>query len=208
MGKIFIIILFISLFNFKANATINCGQLTEKIEKEYKIPNKLLTSISLVESGIKKEGSFVSWPWTLNVSGKSKFFNSQNETLDYLKKNYKKKKNIDVGCMQISLKYHRQNFKSLNHILDPETNIRYAAEYLRSLYTRYKTWNEAISRYHSSVPKRKVRYLKKVKNYWSDLRQHKIKIPVNVRLDVLSKRNKKIKYFKEEFRKQKLLDNI
>ena len=91
MGKIFIIILFISLFNFKVNATINCGQLTEKIEREYKIPNKLLTSISLVESGIKKEGRFVSWPWTLNVSGKSKFFNSQKETLDYLRKNYKKK---------------------------------------------------------------------------------------------------------------------
>jgi hypothetical protein len=93
MGKIFIIIiLFISLFNFKVKATINCGQLTEKIEKEYKIPNKLLTSISLVESGIKKEGRFVSWPWTLNVSGKSKFFNNRNETLDYLRKNYKKKK--------------------------------------------------------------------------------------------------------------------
>lgn len=209
MGKIFIIIiLFISLFNFKVKATINCGQLTEKIEKEYKIPNKLLTSISLVESGVKKEGRFVSWPWTLNVSGKSKFFNNRNETLDYLRKNYKKKKNIDVGCMQISLKYHKQNFKSLDHILDPETNVRYAAEYLRSLHTKYKTWNEAISRYHSSVPKRKVRYLKKVKNYWSDLRQQKIKIPISIGLDVLSKRDKKIKYFKEEFRKQKLLDNI
>ena len=205
---LFIIIPFILLFNFKANAVINCGQLTEKIEKEYKIPNKLLTSISLVESGIRKEGNFVSWPWTLNVSGKSKFFNSKHETLDFLKKNFKKNKNIDVGCMQISLKYHKQNFKSLNHILDPETNIRYAAEYLRSLYSRHKTWNEAISRYHSSVPKRKLRYLRKVKNYWSDLRQHKIKIPINLRLDVLSKRDKKIQYFKEEFRKQKLLDNI
>tara|TARA_B100001057_G_scaffold488019_1_gene571662 strand:+ start:142 stop:771 length:630 start_codon:yes stop_codon:yes gene_type:complete len=204
----FIVILLTFLFGLKANAKINCGQLTEKIEREYKIPNKLLTSISLVESGIKKEGSFISWPWTLNVSGKSKFFDSQSETLDYLKKNYKKKKNIDVGCMQISLKYHKQNFKSLNHMLDPETNIRYAAEYLRSLYSRHKTWNEAISRYHSSVPKRKVRYLRKVKNYWSDLRQHKIKIPINIGLDVLSKREKKIQYFKEEFRKQKLLDNI
>ena len=88
----FIVILLILLFGLKANAKINCGQLTEKIEREYKIPNKLLTSISLVESGIKKEGSFISWPWTLNVSGKSKFFDSQSETLDYLKKNYKKKK--------------------------------------------------------------------------------------------------------------------
>ena len=94
--------------------------------------------------------------------------------------------------MQISLKYHKQNFKNFNHILDPETNVRYAAEYLRSLYTRYKTWNEAISRYHSSVPKRKVRYLKKLKNYWSDLRQQKIKIPITIGLDVLLKEIEKL----------------
>ena len=39
-------------------ASINCNQYTEKIGKEYKIPNKLLTSISLVESGLKKGEKF------------------------------------------------------------------------------------------------------------------------------------------------------
>ena len=73
--------------------------------------------------------------------------------------------------MQISLKYHGQNFKNFNQILDPKNNVEYAAKYLRSLYSKHKTWNEAISRYHSSIPKRKTRYLKKVKSYWSDLRQ-------------------------------------
>ena len=63
--------------------------------------------------------------------------------------------------MQISLKYHGQNFKNFNQILDPENNVKYAAKFLRSLYSKHKTWNEAISRYHSSVPKRKMRYLKK-----------------------------------------------
>ena len=136
-------------------ASTYCGQYTEKIAKEYKIPNKLLTSISLVESGLKKGKNFVSWPWTLNVSGKSKFFNSKDETINFLKKNYDKKKNIDVGCMQISLKYHGQNFENFNQILDPKNNIEYAAKYLKSLHSKHKTWNEAISRYHSSIPKRK-----------------------------------------------------
>ena len=152
----FFFIFFVVLFLDKSTkASTYCGQYTEKIAKEYKIPNKLLTSISLVESGLKKGKNFVSWPWTLNVSGKSKFFDSKDETISFLKKNYDKKKNIDVGCMQISLKYHGQNFENFNQILDPKNNIEYAAKYLKSLHSKYKTWNEAISRYHSSIPKRK-----------------------------------------------------
>ena len=207
-NKIFLPLLVVVLINTNIKASINCNKFTEKIGKEYKIPNKLLTSISLVESGLKKGENFVSWPWTLNVSGKSKFFKSKDETLSYLKKNYDKKNNIDVGCMQISLKYHGQNFKNFNQILDPENNVKYAAKFLRSLYSKHKTWNEAISRYHSSVPKRKMRYLKKVQSYWSDLRQRKIKMDLVVELDELSKKERKIKYFRDEFRKQKILDSI
>ena len=191
-----------------SNASTNCNYFTETIGKEYKIPNKLLTSISLVESGLKKGKDFVSWPWTLNVSGKSKFFKSKEETLNYLKKNYNKKKNIDVGCMQISLKYHGKNFKNFNQILDPKNNVEYAAKFLRSLYSKHKTWNEAISRYHSSKPKRKIKYLKKVQSYWSDLRQKKIKTELLVNIDEIDKRRQKIKFFKDEFKKQQLLDSI
>ncbi len=206
--KFFFILLTVLLLNKNSLATINCNQYTEKIAKEYKIPNKLLTSISLVESGLKRGENFVSWPWTLNVSGKSKFFESKDETISFLKNNYNKKKNIDVGCMQISLKYHGENFESFNQLLDPINNIQYAAKYLRSLYTKHKTWNEAISRYHSSIPKRKKRYLKKVQDYWSGLRQKKIKTDVVVELDEITKRERKIKYFRNEFKKRALLDTI
>ena len=174
--KSFFIFLAVFLLNKNSLASISCNQYTEKIAKEYKIPNKLLTSISLVESGLKKGENFVSWPWTLNVSGKSKFFESKDETVSFLKKNYNKKKNIDVG--------------------------------LRSLYTKHKTWNEAISRYHSSIPKRKKKYLKKVQDYWADLRQKKIKTDVVVELDEITKRERKIKYFRNEFKKRSLLDTI
>ena len=206
--KFFFIFLTVFLLNKNSLASISCNHYTEKIAKEYKIPSKLLTSISLVESGLKKGENFVSWPWTLNVSGKSKFFESKDETISFLKKNYNKKKNIDVGCMQISLKYHGENFESFNQLLDPINNIQYAAKYLRSLYTKHKTWNEAISRYHSSIPKRKKRYLKKVQDYWSGLRQKKIKTDVVVELDEITKRERKIKYFRNEFKKRALLDTI
>ena len=57
----------------KSNSISNCFYFTEKYGKQFNIPDKLLTSISLVESGIKKNNKFVSWPWTLNVEGKSMF---------------------------------------------------------------------------------------------------------------------------------------
>ena len=66
----------------------NCLNFTEKYGKQFNIPDKLLTSISLVESGIKKNNNFVSWPWTLNVAGKSMFFDNKDDALSFLKKNY------------------------------------------------------------------------------------------------------------------------
>ena len=194
LGKV--IVLFFLNFSFVySNNLSNCFYYTEKYGKEFNLPYKLLTSISLVESGLKKNDKFVSWPWTLNVSGKSKFFETKEQALDYLIKNIKKKKNIDVGCMQISTKYHINEFKNLNNILDPEHNVKYAAKFLKSLYKKHKRWNEAISRYHSSKPQKKEKYLKKVKNYWSNIRQKR-----STKIENKSKREReKIEFFKSQF---------
>ena len=194
LGKV--IVLFFLNFSFVySNNVNNCFYYTEKYGKEFNLPYKLLTSISLVESGLKKNDKFVSWPWTLNVSGKSKFFETKEQALDYLIKNIKKNKNIDVGCMQISTKYHINEFKNLNNILDPNHNVKYAAKFLKSLYKKHKRWNEAISRYHSSEPQKKEKYLKKVKNYWSNIRQKR-----STKIDNKSKREReKIEFFKSQF---------
>ena len=191
------------LFAFKfieSKELDNCNYLTEKYGKIYNLPNKLLTSIALVESGIKKN-EFKSWPWTLNVSGKSMYFDNKLETLEYLQSNINLKKSIDVGCMQINTKYHLKNFKDLSHLVEPEENVKYAAIYLLKLYKKYKSWNEAVSRNHSSIPKRKKNYLKKVYTYWNDLRQRKIVIK-----NSYDNRNEKakIKFFREILKKENI----
>ena len=175
--KLFLAVLlcFLTFTFLESKELDNCNYLTEKYGKIYNLPNKLLTSIALVESGIKKS-EFKSWPWTLNVSGKSMYFDNKSETIEYLKSNINLKKSIDVGCMQINTKYHLKNFKDLSHLVEPEENVKYAAIYLLKLYKKHKSWNEAVSRYHSSIPKRKKNYLKKVYTYWNDLRQRKIVI--------------------------------
>ena len=197
LKSFFLICLLIYFKPVYSNSTTDCFDFTEKYGKQFNIPDKLLTSISLVESGINKNNRFISWPWTLNVAGKSKFFDNKNDALDFLKKNYKNK-NIDVGCMQISLKYHFKEFDSLENILDPEQNVKYAAKFLKNLFSKHRRWNEAISRYHSSVPMRKKQYLKRVKNYWADIRQKKIILNPTRR----SRTKEKIEFFKKELSDQ------
>ena len=197
LKSLFLVCLLIYFKPAYSDYLTNCLSFTEKYGKQFNIPDKLLTSISLVESGIKKNNNFVSWPWTLNVAGKSMFFDNRDDALSFLKKNYKNK-NIDVGCMQISLKYHINEFDTLENILDPDTNVKYAAKFLRKLFLKHKRWNEAISRYHSSVPKRKTQYLNRVKNYWSDIRQKKI-----ILYSDDNKRTKeKIEFFRRELSNQ------
>ena len=200
--KLFLAVLlcFLTFTFLESKELDNCNYLTEKYGKIYNLPNKLLTSIALVESGIKKS-EFKSWPWTLNVSGKSMYFDNKSETIKYLKSNINLKKSIDVGCMQINTKYHLKNFKDLSHLVEPEENVKYAATYLLKLYKKHKSWNEAVSRYHSSIPKRKKDYLKKVYTYWNDLRQRKIVIK-----NSYNNRDEKakIKFFREILKKENI----
>ena len=200
--KLFLaILLSFLIFTFLESKELNnCNNLTEKYGKIYNLPNKLLTSIALVESGIKKH-EFKSWPWTLNVSGKSMYFENKLETLEYLKSNIRLQKSIDVGCMQINTRYHLKNFKDLSHLVDPEENVKYAAIYLLKLYKKYKSWNEAVSRYHSSIPKRKKSYLRKVYAYWNDLRQQKIVIKNSY---INHDEAEKIKFFREILNKENI----
>ena len=85
--KLFLaILLYFLTFTFLESKELdNCNYLTEKYGKIYNLPNKLLTSIALVESGIKKVN--LSHGIDLNVSGKSMYFDNKSETIKYLKSN-------------------------------------------------------------------------------------------------------------------------
>ncbi len=84
--------------------SFKCIEYAKKFEKVYQLPENLLVSIALTESGKKlKNGEFVAWPWTINIKGKGKFFNSKEKALNYVNRFIKKgRKNIDMGCMQVN----------------------------------------------------------------------------------------------------------
>ena len=73
---------------------------------------------------------------------------------------------MDVGCMQISLKWHSDNFSTIEEAFDPIININYAADFLKELFSFHQDWNLAIKHYHSSDPKKNVKYHQKVLAAW------------------------------------------
>jgi hypothetical protein len=144
-----------------------CIRLMAFYEKKYSIPKGTLHSISLVETGTCyiNPRYRVPWPWTLNIEGKGQHFDTAQEAKACLHKALRKGiKNIDVGCMQINLNAHPKAFSSSKEALEPESNIRYAAELLRKKYLQLGSWSKAVRYYHSSDSFKGFRYYCSVEN--------------------------------------------
>ena len=152
-----------------------CLKETVRQEKRGRIQTNLLSAIALVESGrfSKKYPSGVSWPWTVTAEGKGTFHPSKDDALSAVRAlQAKGVDNIDVGCMQINLKYHPDAFDSLEDALDPAKNVAYAAEFLKRNYGETKSWGEAATRYHSKTVRKAFRYEDKLLDAWNRLSEH------------------------------------
>lgn len=146
-----------------------CLNAIRYYEGKYNIPQNLLRSIALVESGRWHEPtkSYVPWPWSANLGGESFFFANKNEAVRFIKAQIAKgKKNIDVGCNQINLYHHGENFYNIEQALNPELNARYAAQFLHSHYENKKNWLVAVGNYHSLTPHLGKGYAAKVIAAW------------------------------------------
>ncbi len=146
----------------------NCEEIASVIEKEANLPKYLLSSISRVEAGRKlSNGETRGWPWTLNHAGKGLFFDDKDAALNYLKQAVASgSRNIDVGCMQLNYRWHKMAFSSIEEMIDPELNVRYAAKFVNELYERHNTWEDVIKHYHSNKKKFNIPYFQKVAKVW------------------------------------------
>ena len=79
--------------------------------------------------------------------------------------------NIDVGCMQVNLHYHGDQFASLEEAIDPARNVQYGASYLRSLREQTNSWGIATAHYHSRNKGRGEAYRSKVYRLWNEVRK-------------------------------------
>ncbi|EXL06488.1 lytic transglycosylase [Brucella anthropi] len=114
------------------------------------IPSPVLYAVALQESGMARDGKIVPWPWTLNVAGAPRRFNSQSDACLGLLKALREAPatRVDAGLSQINLGYQRHRYDHPCELLDPYRNLVIAAEILREQYRPGEDWLLAIGRYH------------------------------------------------------------
>lgn len=143
-----------------------CMAAAEKASADYGVNLNLLQTISAVESGQwdNTHNAYIAWPWTVNAKGKGYYFKTKEEAIAAAKKFIAQGiTSIDVGCMQVNMKYHGKAFSSIEEAMDPENNMNYSAKFLRSLYKRNgKNWKAAAKKYHSGNPVEGALYTKRL----------------------------------------------
>lgn len=146
-----------------------CVSHIMKAEQDRGIPKGLLSSIAKIESGKKMTHTkgFAPWPWVINAGGEGRFFKTKGEAILAVQNLLKQgKKNIDIGCMQISYLHHGHKFESIAAMFDPQRNVEYGANFLTNLRNEQKSWLKAVGMYHSATLKFQVPYKKKVMDTW------------------------------------------
>lgn len=141
-----------------------CRTAAQKVERANDMPQALLHAMSLVETGRRgPDGKHTAWPWTINSHGKGYRFATKEEAIWAVRRLVADgARSIDVGCMQVNLRYHPRAFTSLEEAFDPAANMAYAASFLTRLKERHGNWRAASARYHSYNPKLREKYASRV----------------------------------------------
>ena len=167
LGTIRLLFLSVSLFMGNAHllrastqeAAAICESVAEQVSRESGVPVSVLKAISLNETGRKRDGAFRPWPWTVNMEGAGHWFDSRDQALTYVFKEFKRgARSFDVGCFQINYKWHGENFSSIEEMFDPLANGRYAARFLSDLYIELGDWKKAAGAFHSRTKKYADKY--------------------------------------------------
>lgn len=151
------------LYALTQNISNQHHAIIKKVEKKYNIPSGLLHAIMQVES---KGHPFAIYS---HKKGRRQSIQlkSSEEAVNYVMLLQSLgTRNINVGCMQINLKCHKN--ENLALWFAPEYNIEYAARFLKQLYRQTGSWKNAVAYYHSGSKEvyHEV-YLNKVNNFFS-----------------------------------------
>lgn len=123
------------------------------------VPVEILRALTRTETGRRMQGGFLPWPWTVNMEGEGKWFDTPAEALDYALANHDRgARSFDVGCFQINFKWHGDAFASIEEMFDPYANALYAARFIKQLHDELGSWPAAAGAYHSRSPEFANRY--------------------------------------------------
>lgn len=123
------------------------------------IPREVMVAITLVETRTKRDGVSGPWPWTVNVAGKGRWFDSRAGALVHAQAALSRgQTSFDVGCFQLNYKWHGMHFGSIDEMFEPAPSGDYAARFLKSLHAETGDWIKASGLYHSRTAKHAKRY--------------------------------------------------
>lgn len=146
-----------------------CRTAITAAERSAKIPDRLMQSIGVIESGRRDEtGAVSAWPWAINAEGVGAYFATKTEAIAAVSAlRARGVRSIDVGCMQVNLMHHSEAFASLEEAFDPGANARYAGVFLNRLLAKTGSWPAATAGYHSLTPGIGDDYARKVLAVWA-----------------------------------------
>ncbi len=153
-------------------ASAACAIAGRAAEQAQGVPERLLVSIGMVESGRADplSGQMAPWPWTVNADGQGRYFENKADAEAFVRlAESSGARDVDVGCFQVSLQSHPDAFATLDDAFDPEKNAGYAAGFLLRLKAMTGSWNTAIADYHSSAPELGLPYQRRVLAAWHGL---------------------------------------
>lgn len=141
-----------------------CISVIRAAEKKRGVPENLLMAIGIQEAGRQKDGQLTIWPWSVNSHGQTHMFDTKAEAISFVRAEQARGKTlIDVGCMQVNLRWHPDAFASLEEAFDPAVNADYAGGFLARLQDEAGDWMTAAGNYHSFTPQHHARYLAGIK---------------------------------------------
>lgn len=146
-----------------------CRAAIAQAERTAGVPDRLMQSIGMVESGRRDEtGAMAAYSWTINAAGVGSYYASKAEAIAaVLAFRAQGIRSIYVGCMQVNLMHHADAFASLDEAFDPAANALYAARFLTRLLVQTGSWPAATAGYHSLTPDIGAEYARKVLAVWA-----------------------------------------
>jgi hypothetical protein len=178
-----------------------CERAAVATEMAQRLPRAVLFSVAMVESGRFNTETHKTrpWPWTINAEGKSYYFKTKHDAIAMVKTLRKQGvRSIDVGCMQINLRYHPDAFTDLDAAFDPIVNVAYAADFLKRLHARSDSWPEAIAAYHSQTKTRSQPYFARVIDVWADQHTRIAKLAHELREQAVAQVAAQLRHTQEE----------
>jgi len=133
----------------------SCTEAVLEAEAANGVPPGLLLAMSLVESGHGGEPH----AYAMNVGGRTVYASSPRDgERRVVDARGRLRTQAFVGCLQLSVRYHRRHFASVAAMLDPWENAAYGAAYLRSHHEAFGDWGLAVERYQGGTPRQRIAY--------------------------------------------------